>query len=208
MTIRIHMPASTSTTKSELRTEFEHYRASLSDAAYAERSAAIRAQARALPELDAARTVHIYWPMTDEREVDTRPLIERLHRQGRCVVLPVVTRFDGTPEMTHRRYTGPACLATNRWGLREPQDTPEVSPASLDAVLVPALGAGRNGHRIGHGFGYYDAFLPRVAAPTLTLVYAACLVDAVPADPHDIPVSMIATEHEIIRPDACYPPPC
>ena len=196
------MPAPQLATKLDLRERFARYRSNLSDTEYAERSAAIIACAESLPELADAGTVHTYWPVVDDREVDTRPLIERLHRSGRRVVLPVVTRFDGTPAMTHRQYAGPECLATNRWGLREPHGTPDVSPDELDAVLVPALGAGRNGHRIGHGFGYYDAFLPRVDAPTIALVYAACMVDTVPADPHDIPVSIIATEDEIIRPSA------
>lgn len=198
------MSTSPAHTKSALRTRFRAYRSQLSEREYVRRSRAILKHVRWLPELQQAHTVHTYWPVTERREVDTRPLIEHLHRQDVSVVLPVVTEFsgasDGTPAMEHRVYTGPACLTPNRWGLHEPQGTAAVSPEALDLVLVPALGAGRNGHRIGNGGGYYDAFLSEVAAPTVALVYRACLVDTVPAEAHDVPVTYIATEDELLRP--------
>jgi 5-formyltetrahydrofolate cyclo-ligase len=111
--------------------------------------------------------------------------------------LPVVTSFtNGTPSMTHRRYEGDEALRPNRWGLQEPIGTDAVPPDALDGIIVPAFGAGRNGHRIGHGRGYYDAFLADLGAPTIALVYDACLVDTIPAAPHDVPMSAIVTEHE------------
>lgn len=199
------MPAPSPNTKAALRQRFRAYRRDLSNTDYARTSQAILQRVRKLPELQRARTVHTYWPVTDRREVDTRPLIEQLCDRGVRVVLPVVRAFAGAsddplPAMEHRMYTGPDCLATNRWGLREPQDTPKVSPTELDLVLVPALGAGRNGHRIGNGGGYYDAFLPEVTAPTVALVYAACVVDTVPTEAHDVPVTYITTEDELIHP--------
>jgi 5-formyltetrahydrofolate cyclo-ligase len=137
--------------------------------------------------------------MVERGEIDTRPLIRTLHEQGVEIVLPVVTSFsNGSPAMTHRRYTGDDALRPNRWGVQEPIGTDAVSPDVLDGVIVPALGAGRNGHRIGHGRGYYDAFLADLDAPTVALVYDACLVDAVPADVHDVPMSAIVTEHETL----------
>lgn len=190
-------------TKSDLRQRFRTARSRLSDEAYARKSADIIRQVERLPELQQAGTVHVYWPMVSDREVDTRPLIRNLHQRGVQVVLPVVTRFvqgaGDTPVMEHCRYTGPDCLQTNRWGVYEPRNTPLISAEAFDLVIVPALGAGRNGHRIGHGYGYYDAFLSAVTVPTVALVYAECLVDAVPVEAHDVPLTYIATEHELIR---------
>lgn len=186
--------------KEALRVQFQQRRAALSADAYARKSAAIIERLQALPEIQAAETVHCYWPRTERREVDTRPLIDWLHERGRTVVLPVVTAFEGAPEMEHRRYEGPESLRTNRWGLKEPEGTETVSPAALDLIVVPAFGAGRNGHRIGHGFGYYDAFLNDLDAVTVCPVYHACLVDTVPAEAHDVPLSVILTEEKVIRP--------
>lgn len=190
-------------TKSEFRTQFRAFRDGLSEEAHRETSAAIVRQVRALPELDSAETVHAYWPQSGEHEVDTRPLIRSLADNGTRVVLPVVTSFrhNGTPPtMEHRVFTGEAHLTTNRWGLLEPAGSPRVSPQALDLVLAPALGAGRNGHRIGHGRGYYDAFLAAVNAPVAVLVYDACLVERVPTEPHDVPASIIVTEQDVLRP--------
>lgn len=188
-------------TKEALRDRFRAYRAQLSSEMREAKSAAIVERIQALPELQRAQTVHCYWPLVNRGEVDTRPLIRTLHGQGVRVVLPVVASFDDeAPVLKHRRYEGPEALRTNRWNLREPVGTEVVSPDALEAVIVPAFGVGRNGHRIGHGYGYYDAFLASIDAPTIAPVYDACLVDTVPADAHDVPVSIIVTERETLRP--------
>lgn len=189
--------------KATLRERFRAYRANLSPEVVTSKSASIIERVQQLPEVQSARTVHCYWPMVERGEIDTRPLIDALHHRGLRVALPVVATFgDDTPSLEHRRYTGPQALQTNRWGLREPVDTDFIPPTALDVVIVPAFGAGRHGHRIGHGRGYYDAFLAPLDVPTVVLVYDACLVDALPADPHDVPVSIIVTEHDTLRPRA------
>jgi len=187
--------------KSTLRDRFRAFRRGLSEDEWAERSAAIRARVRSLPELSAVSTVHGYWPQTEHHEVDTRPLIRDLHADGVTVALPVVTAYPpARPEMAPRRFTGTEALTPNRWDILEPTDAPPVDVDALELVLVPALGAGRKGHRIGHGTGYYDAFLASVRAPTVALVYEATLVDALPADPHDQPVDVVVTETAVVRP--------
>jgi 5-formyltetrahydrofolate cyclo-ligase len=186
-------------TKEILRERFRVYRTNLPPAKVAAKSASILERVEALPAVRAARTLHCYWPMVSRGEIDTRPLIRTLHQRGVTIVLPVVTSFaDGAPAMMHRCYDGEDALCLNRWGVHEPFDTECVQPEALDAVIVPALGAGRNGHRIGHGQGYYDAFLAPLDIPTIALVYDVCLVDTVPAAPHDVRMSTIVTEHDVL----------
>lgn len=193
------MTLSTPQTKQVLRERFRTYRTGLSPGVVAAKSAAICERVMALSHVPSARTLHCYWPMAERGEVDTRPLIRTLHEQGVEIVLPVVTSFsNGSPSMAHRRYTGEGALRLNRWGVQEPIGTDAVSADTLDGVIVPAFGAGRNGHRIGHGRGYYDAFLADLDVPTVALVYDACLVDAIPADAHDVPVSAIVTENQTL----------
>jgi 5-formyltetrahydrofolate cyclo-ligase len=190
------MPLRTaSTSKDEFRTQFRAYRRDLSVTAYAARSALICGHVLGLRAVTEASMVHAYWPQAVKREVDTRPLIGALRGLGTEVVLPVVASYDpAAPDMEHRRYTGPGALTPNRWGIPEPTDTERVPPDALDAVIVPALGAGRNGHRIGHGSGYYDTFLNGVDVPRVILVYEHCLIPSVPADPHDVPGTHVVTE--------------
>jgi len=164
-------------------------------------STLIGTRAAAVPAVARASVVHLYWPVTEEGEVDTRPLIQTLRGRGVTVVLPVVTSYDpAAPAMEHRRYDGWSCLSTNRWGLHEPTGTPRVPPEALDVVIVPALGADRTGTRLGRGGGYYDAFLRECPAPRILPTYAACLVDALPSAPHDAPVTTIVTERAVVSP--------
>lgn len=199
------MPSSAaSPSKDEWRAQFRAYRRGLSPEAYAARGALICSRVLGLPVTANAETVHTYWPHTEQGEVDTRPLIAALREQGTDVILPVVTSYDpAAPDMAHRRYAGPDAMTTNRWGIREPTDTGRVPPSELDAVVVPALGAGRNGHRIGHGSGYYDTFLQTIDVPRIILVYEHCLVPTVPTAPHDVPGTVIVTEDGVTRVTEC-----
>lgn len=190
--------------KAEWRALFRALREGLDAQSYQKHSAAIVERTLALPEVRAARCVHAYWPLTHRREVDTRPLIRQLRARGTEIVLPVVAAPGprDPPLLRHVLLEDEAALRPNRWGIPEPTGMTCVSVTNLDVILVPALGAGRNGHRIGHGRGFYDAFLHEVHAPTVCLTYARCLTEAVPAEAHDVPVSVIVTESEVVRPAA------
>lgn len=190
-----------SPTKEERRAQFRAYRRTLSLSSYRARSTLIAHRALALPVVATASVVHVYWPQTGTREVDTRSLISALRARDATVALPVVTSYPpDAPAMEHRRYEGPQALLPNRWGIPEPVETSPVSPEALDVVLVPALGADRTGHRIGHGSGYYDAFLSGLDVPTIGLVYEACCVASVPAAAHDVPLTTIVTERRTVHP--------
>lgn len=68
-------------------------------------------------------------------------------------------------------------------------------PAALrDAgvVLVPALAVDRRGLRLGRGGGCYDRALVPVDRPVLALLHPGELVERLPAEPHDRPVSGVA----------------
>lgn len=188
------------TSKREWRSHCRTYRRSLDRTSYAALSSLIVHRALGLPAVAEAQVVHTYWPITEQGEVDTRPLIETLRERGTTVVLPVVSSFDPEkPTLVHRRYEGPEALELNRWGIQEPIGTETVSPETLDVVLVPALGAGRNGQRVGHGSGYYDAFLSSVSCPRIALVYEECVAPSLPGEPHDVPMTTLVTEQNVIE---------
>ena len=181
------------------RRRFRTYRRSLSPQAYQARSTLISHRSLAVPAVARAQVVHTYWPLTAQREVDTRSLIGALRGQGVDIVLPVVTSFKAdSPSLEHRRYRGPGSLQANQWGIREPTQTDRVSLDTVDVVLVPALGIGENGHRLGHGSGFYDAFLESLPCPRIGLTYEECLVSSVPHASHDVPLTSIVTERRTL----------
>lgn len=196
-------PAGRAASKAALRERFRTVRQTTSADAHAVASAEIVERLADLPELDAAETILAFWPLVDRGEVDVRPLVDALLAQGRRVALPVVTRFPpDAPAMEARRFAGRDALTPNRWGIPEPTNAARIAPNAIDLVLVPALGAGRNGHRVGHGAGYYDAYLPALDAVTVGVVPHPCLVDRVPAEPHDVPLDVLVTDRDVLRPSA------
>jgi len=190
-------------TKAVLRQRFRDVRAKLTRAVQARRSTAIVGHALALPVVAAADTVHCYWPLLDQGEVDTRPLIRALLDRGVRVVLPVVRQFGtqrtSAPRMVHRVLDGRAGLHPNRWRVWEPLAGVEVTPADLDVIITPALGADRRGYRVGYGMGYYDELLHASPACSVCLLYANTLVSRVPTETHDAPVDALVTQHSTLR---------
>jgi 5-formyltetrahydrofolate cyclo-ligase len=186
---------SVSTEKAAWRARFRARREAMPEKARAAASRRIVERVRSLPEVEAAETVHLFWPLPFE--VDLRALAEALRRRGAVVALPLVA---GDRALVHRRYLGVHALARGRWGLMQPPPTaPPVAPGAIDVVLVPALAVGRDGSRLGYGGGFYDTFLAETPALRVGVVFADALVDSVPTEPHDARLSVVVTEAETLR---------
>lgn len=187
--------------KQQLRERFRAARLSLSDAEYADHSRRIQSKIFGFPEVVSADTVHIYWPLLKRKEVDTRELVRQLHDAGKRTILPIVEfeNSDTEPTLRHGFFEGEDSLTLNKWGVFEPRPTNSIDLEKIDVVVVPAFGGGRNGHRIGHGAGFYDAFLASLSAIKICPAYACCVVDCIPAEPHDVPLDIVVTELDTIR---------
>lgn len=147
-------------------------------------------QFAALPQVRQARTVMVYSGVG--REPDTAPLIRTLLARGQQVALPVCLPHR---QMEARLITGEEQIVINRYGIPEPDDTcPAVPRAEIGAVLVPCLLCDREGYRLGHGGGYYDRWLAGYEGFTAVVCPSVWLVDALPREPHDLPVQLVLTD--------------
>jgi 5-formyltetrahydrofolate cyclo-ligase len=145
---------------------------------------------------DAGPTVCAYVPI--KFEPGSIALLDKLLQLGKEVLLPVArSDADGVPSaMQWGRYR-PGGLVPARMGLQEPQEPwlPAETIAEVDVVLVPALAVDRAGARLGRGAGYYDRTLP-LARPDARLVAVVRddeLVDDLPAETHDVPMTHALT---------------
>lgn len=133
-------------------------------------------------------------------EPGTEALRAQLQAAGVGVLLPALLP-DRTLDWAVDE--GPDRLAAGPHGLREPTG-PRLGAAAIataDLVLVPALAVDRGGNRLGRGGGSYDRALAHVPAgtPVLAVVYAEEVLDAVPVERHDRPVSGALTPAGCLR---------
>lgn len=145
------------------------------------------------------RTICAYVPVgTEPGSIEMLDML--LRRTGR-VLLPVArTAADNTPLPLSWGEYRPGTLTTGRWGLLEPPQPwlPSSALAQAGVVLVPALAVDRRGVRLGRGRGFYDRSLggrdPH--ARLIAVVRDAEVLDEVPADPHDIPMTHALTPRQ------------
>lgn len=149
----------------------------------------------ALPELEAARTVLLFYGVG--REPDTRGLIAELLRRGKSVALP---RCLPGRRMEARAVTGEDGLRPGAYGIPEPgEDCPVVERERIGLILVPSLCCDRQGFRLGHGAGYYDRYLAGYAGLTVSLCPEEWLREELPRDEFDLPVGLVLTETQARR---------
>ncbi len=150
------------------------------------------------PEVRRSATVAAYISLGNEP--GTGPLVEGLQALGKRVVLPVLLPDN---DLDWAVYEGPDRLTAASRGLLEPAG-PALGPESVataDVVLCPALAVDRTGIRLGRGGGSYDRALGRVPVGTFVcaLLYDEELLDVVPAERHDRPVTAVATPSGLTR---------
>lgn len=142
------------------------------------------------------QTVCAYVPI--RFEPGSIALLDRLLQLGARVLLPVArSDADGVPMPLRWGKYRPGELVPARLGLHEPQAPwlPAEAIAEAATVFVPTLAVDRTGVRLGRGAGFYDRTLPlaRPAARLVAVVRDDELVDAIPTEPHDVPMTHALT---------------
>jgi 5-formyltetrahydrofolate cyclo-ligase len=157
-----------------------------------------------VPEVAGARVLAAFLPRGGE--FDIVAALAELRAGGRVLALPWVDAGE-----LHLGVVDDLNLDTAPgWrGVREPvPDQRQPLPvAEVDVVIVPGLGYDAAGNRLGQGGGHYDRLLrgrrPGVAA--VAVAFAEQLVDRVPTQDHDVPVEVIVTDDEVLRPGDVRP---
>ncbi len=182
--------------KAQLRRAALSRRAALPATVRAEFSARLTREGVALAARHGSAAVSAFYPIRDEP--DTLALLGALAGEGRATALPV-TGARGTP-LLFRRWRPSDPTSPGQMQIPEPRrDAPELEP---DLLFVPLAAFDRRGHRIGYGAGHYDCTLARLKARkaivAVGVAYSVCEIEAVPDEPHDIPLDYILTEAELI----------
>ncbi len=139
-------------------------------------------------------TIGAYWPI--KGEFDALPSLFRWTEgeTGRVIGLPVIDR-----ETRQLRFHAwfPGCpMEDDAYGIPKPKGTARFEPALL---LVPCVGYGPGGNRLGYGGGFYDRTLAALQPRPVTVGvgYAHGFIPWLAAEPHDVPLDLILDEDGI-----------
>ena len=154
-------------------------------------------------------TIGAYWPI--KGEFDALPVLYRWSESAdtdmpgefgvprrlpaeRRIGLPVINRE--TKQLSFHVWDPGCPMEEDAYGIPKPKDTEVFHP---ELLLVPCVGFGPGGVRLGYGGGFYDrtlaAIRPRPA--TVGLGYAHAHVPWLQAEPHDIPLDALLTEEGV-----------
>ena len=135
-----------------------------------------------------------YWPI--KGEFDALPALFRWSEAApdRRIGLPVVDRQ--TRQLRFQLWY-PGCeMEDDAYGIPKPKDTPVFEPQLL---LVPCVGYGPRGVRLGYGGGFYDRTLAALQPRPCTagLAYSHGFLPWLAAEPHDVPLDAILNEEGV-----------
>ncbi len=132
--------------------------------------------------------------LASQEEINIDPYIEYMLRAHVEVVAP---RWNGeTYELARLKGLDEKNMRRGPMGIREPVDADIVEPQKVFAWIIPGLAFTRGGKRLGYGGGWYDRLL--VSAPKdavkIGVAYSFQIVDDLPSESHDIPLSDIVDD--------------
>lgn len=187
--------------KKQLRLRQRGLRSAHAEAVLTEASSRICERVLALPEFMAASGVGLFWPMSERREVDVRPLLEAALGAGKRAYFPFLTpKAEGFQTGFRQLTNASELLDRGQRFVEPPLDAPLALRGEIDLLIVPALAAAADGHRLGYGMGFYDATLPDFCPPARAVVvlYDFGLLGELPATDNDVRCDFIVTERRTL----------
>ncbi len=185
--------------KKEIRKRILNLRDSLTDKERADLSSRIFENFFSLEEIRAGKVFFIF--VNFRTEVDTQPIIEKLLRDNKKVVVPYTDIANKRLVLCY--INSLADLKEGSYGILEPD--PEIchraAEEEIDIAVIPGSVFDTSGGRVGYGGGFYDRTIPKLRqdVPKIAIAFDIQLVDKVPMGYYDRKMDIIITEKRIIR---------
>ena len=178
--------------KRALRADLRERRNLLSEASREAAEEGIAAQLDALVDRFGVRSMSCFLSTTTEP--GTRRFVTEAVRRGIRVLLPI-TRNDGLLDWSVA--TPDLDITEGMYGLPEPvgEVLGPIAVNDVDLLVIPAAAVGQDGTRLGWGRGFFDKTIGSMerCPPVYAVIYDSELLDTVPRDVHDQPVSGVVT---------------
>jgi 5-formyltetrahydrofolate cyclo-ligase len=182
--------------KKQIRAEIKAALEAMDPDRAARESSAAAARLIAEREFSDARSVMIFLPIPGE--INALDIARAAWSSGKRVVVPKI-RAPGVMDAIEI-HSLDKDLAPGAMDILEPIANEVLAASELDLIVAPALAYDRRGNRLGRGGGYYDRFISQTGGCLVCgLAFDGQLLDELPAEPHDQPVNMLATNVEFLR---------
>ncbi len=129
------------------------------------------------------------WPF--QGEFDARPFVTDLQRRGVHIVLPAVVAK--AQPLKFREWWPGVAMSKGVYDLPVPDGSSLLTP---DLLLIPALGVGPQGDRLGYGGGYFDRTLAALRPKPIAvgLAFELSRIATIEPQAHDVFMDFIVTE--------------
>ncbi|KRA24000.1 5-formyltetrahydrofolate cyclo-ligase [Microbacterium sp. Root61] len=183
--------------KRAMRAELRERRQLLSQTALDAAAAGIKVQLDELVASVGAQSISCFLSTTTEP--GTREFVTDAVGRGIRVLLPV-TRKDGLLDWAVATPDGD--IGEGLFGLPEPvgELLGPIAVNDVDLLIIPAAAVDGTGTRLGWGRGFFDKTLGSMEGcpPVYAVIYDSELLDEVPRDLHDQPVTGVITPTQTI----------
>jgi 5-formyltetrahydrofolate cyclo-ligase len=140
-----------------------------------------------------------YFPIKGRTEINTHLMSDYLAFRVPSLVLayPVIDQHE--QRMKAILVNEETEYTENEYGIEEPVNGEEISPADIDMIFVPLLAFDTRGYRVGYGKGFYDRFLPSCNENIIKVGFSYFEpVDRVDdIDDFDVPLSLCITPNKL-----------
>ncbi|MEH6545493.1 MAG: 5-formyltetrahydrofolate cyclo-ligase [Sneathiella sp.] len=141
------------------------------------------------------KIVSLYWPIGSE--LDTRPLLTKLHDLGVICALPVIEKKDHP--LSFRLWRPEMVLQPGPFKVPVPPET--AAGVTPNIVITPLLAFDAAGYRLGYGGGFYDRTLEKLrrsrSCEAIGYGYAGQEVVTVVTDRYDQQLDAMVTEKDV-----------
>ena len=144
-----------------------------------------------LPEFKNAKTIFSYLATYDEADPSHLP------SDGKVFCYPVSYKGGIMEARIPAKENG---FKEGVFGILSPDVNTSVlvDPKDIDLIIVPCVGFDEKRHRLGHGGGYYDRFMPKCTNSSfICIAFEAQKLDNVVTGPYDLDMPMVVTEDHI-----------
>ena len=100
------------------------------------------------------KTFHLYMTIGENKEVDTKPILDLLTGKGKEIIIPKIN----SNSLDSYIFDEKTVFNINKLRIPEPKNG-TLFNGKIDVVILPLLAYDLDGNRIGYGNGFYDKFI-------------------------------------------------